>query len=188
MLFLPLNCWVGLLSLWWQRPMNYLTLVVTHWISSSPGRLLTSMAWLLIGWQHSCQSKAMLPVNVRQDVQRTTFVKYKSFQSSKIGTAWQCSRKVFFWSSDSMSDDLEQIIWYLEKNIRHFNLIIHGKVLRWSDNMSDDFEQIIRHFTKSSKITSGVSNKTQWQSSHPHIIYLICVFCVNSLWHDELKN
>ena len=76
---------------------------------------------------------------------------------------WQCSRKVFFGSSDNMSDYLEQIIRHFEKFIRHFNLIFHEKVWRWSDIMSDDFEQIIRHFAKSSAMSDGLmSFREHW--------------------------
>ena len=44
-------------------------------------------------------------------------------------------------------------IW--KKIVRHLNLIIYGKVLRWPDNMSDDYEQIFRNFAKLSAMSDG---------------------------------
>ena len=66
-----------------------------------------------------------------------TFGKKKwNIEQQYILTSYQCSvHKKFFWSSDNMSDDSEQIMKHIENIIRLFSLNICKKIFRWSHNV-----------------------------------------------------
>ena len=55
--------------------------------------------------------------------------------TSLCHTSKNSVHKKFYWSSENISNESEQIIRHFQNIIRHFNFSVHEKIFRWSDNV-----------------------------------------------------
>ena len=104
-------------------------LTMQRWCHCSPTRSCQSIA-VPHGWTQSPEKNIRNNNNLKRD--QFKFINNSLLQKKLLRiSSWQpsqCSWNVFFWSSDNMPDDFEQIIKHFEKNHEPFDVKYTGKV------------------------------------------------------------